>query len=278
MKNYTLYVHITPSNKLYFGITSQAPKNRWGNNGHNYCNNKYFYNAIKKYGWDNIKHLILLDNLSKDVACACEIYLIKKYDTQNPNNGYNLQPGGDLGNTNIEVSEETRKKLSAVNKGRKLTEEQKKHISDALKGHEITKQHRENLSKALKGKYVKELSPVYGKRRTKENCENISKGLIGHKVSENVMKKSVPAMHTPEAIKKRKETLKHRQFSGVNNAFYGKHHSEATKKIIGERTKGSIWVTNVKLQKNKQIFLKDLEFYKSIGYVEGFTKWKLVEK
>ena len=47
-----VYVHISPSNKYYVGITSKEPKVRWGHNGNAY-QTQYFSNAIKKYGWDN---------------------------------------------------------------------------------------------------------------------------------------------------------------------------------------------------------------------------------
>ena len=58
--NWTVYMHITPNNKKYIGITSQIPNKRWRNGkGYKKC---LFLNAIKKYGWGNIKHEILFDN------------------------------------------------------------------------------------------------------------------------------------------------------------------------------------------------------------------------
>lgn len=64
---YTVYLHTSPSRKRYVGITCQKPKHRW-QNGLGYCYNEYFTNAIKKYGWDNIKHEILFENLTKEEA------------------------------------------------------------------------------------------------------------------------------------------------------------------------------------------------------------------
>ena len=52
-KIYTVYKHITPSGKVYIGITSIKPDKRW-NRGKGYKDNIYFSNAINKYGWDNI--------------------------------------------------------------------------------------------------------------------------------------------------------------------------------------------------------------------------------
>lgn len=73
---YTLYKHTTKSGKVYIGITSRKPEYRW-RNGKAYKNNKYFYNAILKYGGNNIKHEILLTGLSKEKAEWWEKKLIK---------------------------------------------------------------------------------------------------------------------------------------------------------------------------------------------------------
>lgn len=96
-KNYCVYKHTTPSGKIYIGITGQTPEKRW-NNGNGYRHNKYFWKAIQKYGWDNIEHEILENNLTRDEACKKEVYYISRYDACNLDVGYNLSPGGDLVN------------------------------------------------------------------------------------------------------------------------------------------------------------------------------------
>ena len=106
---YTVYRHITPSNKVYIGITKQKPEQRW-NNGNGYKNNKHFYRAILKYGWENIKHEIVENGLTKKQACAKEIELIAKYDSTNPDKGYNNSTGGESGSLGVHPSAETRKK------------------------------------------------------------------------------------------------------------------------------------------------------------------------
>ena len=93
-KQYYVYKHITPNNKIYIGITKQNPSKRWGE-GHNYKNSSYFYNAILKYGWVNIKHEILDSNITLEQANNLEKYYIALYKSNNPNFGYNLQKGGD---------------------------------------------------------------------------------------------------------------------------------------------------------------------------------------
>ena len=45
-KLFSVYVHIAPNGKRYYGITSREPHRRWGN-GNGYRQNRHFYNAIK---------------------------------------------------------------------------------------------------------------------------------------------------------------------------------------------------------------------------------------
>lgn len=88
-----VYRHISPSNKVYIGITSRKPELRWGHNGIYYKGCNKFYNAILKYGWDNIKHEILIDNASKEEACILEQMLISHYKRLGVS--YNITDGGE---------------------------------------------------------------------------------------------------------------------------------------------------------------------------------------
>ena len=147
-KKYTVYRHITPSNKVYIGITKQNPKKRW-QNGHGYKKNEHFYRAILKYGWENIKHEIICQaSLSSAQAGAVEKSFIHLYDSTNPDKGYNNSIGGEYGSLGVHPSketreklrkkatnpsEETRKKLSEARKGKKLSEETKRKIGQKTK-------------------------------------------------------------------------------------------------------------------------------------------------
>lgn len=92
-KKYCVYVHTNKANeKKYVGITSQNPETRWKQG---YAFNDHFSRAIQKYGWDGFTHEVLFSGLSKEDACKWEIALISQFDTQNPNNGYNIQSGGN---------------------------------------------------------------------------------------------------------------------------------------------------------------------------------------
>ena len=67
MKRYCVYKHTFPNGKVYIGITSRKPNERW-QNGKGYTSNRHLQNAIKKYGWINIKHDILLKDLTEEEA------------------------------------------------------------------------------------------------------------------------------------------------------------------------------------------------------------------
>ena len=128
---YTVYMHISPSDKRYIGITKRNPVKRWGYKGYCYKHNKYFYRAINKYGWDNFQHLILFSNLTKEEAEKKEIELIAEYKATDPQFGYNIENGGNTIGTH---SESTRRKISEYHKGKHLTEDGKRRISEANKG------------------------------------------------------------------------------------------------------------------------------------------------
>lgn len=108
---YTVYMHVNKENgKKYIGITKQNPKKRW-QNGKGYIGCTHFYNAIKKYGWDNFEHEIVFSNLTHQEANDKERELIKQYNTNNPEYGYNSTLGGD-GFLGMPRKKETKEKLS----------------------------------------------------------------------------------------------------------------------------------------------------------------------
>lgn len=110
-KNYKVYMHTCPNNKKYIGIT-YCVEQRWGKNGYGYRNSRLFSRAIKKYGWDNIKHEILYDNLSLNEAMQKEIELIAKYKTNDNKYGYNISLGGDLTTKGYKFTKKQRENLS----------------------------------------------------------------------------------------------------------------------------------------------------------------------
>lgn len=74
--------------------------------------NRRLYDAMNKYGVENFT-IDLIEKCTKYDADDKEIYWIAFYDSTNPNNGYNMTPGGGGGNTweSNDHKEETIKKI-----------------------------------------------------------------------------------------------------------------------------------------------------------------------
>ena len=151
-----IYMYTSPSGKKYIGQTIH-PKSRKQSHERTAKYEKApgynnpFYKAIRKYGFENIKYEVLEDNIPQSQLNEREIYWIEKMNSFIPN-GYNLTKGGDgtLGHKWTEeqrafmvqmahftglgrvVTEETRRKISAANKGKShpRSEETKRKISE----------------------------------------------------------------------------------------------------------------------------------------------------
>ena len=123
MKSWIVYEHISPSGKVYVGITCQKTQHRWKGGSGYVRRDKHqekFANAIRKYGWKNFEHKIVLENVSKEEAYYAEKYLIRWYKIHNLS--YNITDGGD-GGTGTKHTEETKKYLSMIHTGKKERKE-----------------------------------------------------------------------------------------------------------------------------------------------------------
>lgn len=154
VNKWTVYRHISPSGKVYIGTTSQNVERRW-NSGKGYTLCKAFYNAILKYGWDNIKHEVLFTNLSEERAKRLEIELIRHYKKLRIS--YNITNGGD-GMLGYRHSEEVlvrlRKSLKgrkSPNKGKCMKESTKIKLSIINKGKTLPLSVRDKIRKANSG-------------------------------------------------------------------------------------------------------------------------------
>lgn len=248
--NYKVYKHTFPNGKIYIGITNMSVNRRWRNNGEGY-KGQFVYNAIKKYGWENVKHEVLFENLTQQEAEQKEIKLITFYKSNQREFGYNLANGGSslgmhseeskrkmsesrkglfIGEKNPrwhkEVSPETRQKISNALKGRKQPREFVERCSEKRRGQKRTIEQRKKMSMAVTGRVMSETTKEklriakIGKKHTKEAKEKISLANKG--------KHSVPCSES--AKKKISEANK-----GKNNFFYGKHHTDEVKEILSQR-------------------------------------------
>lgn len=221
IKTYCVYIHENKINgKRYVGQTCQKPEERW-DSGRGYKTCTYFYNAIQKYGWNEFEHIIFVDNLNKEEANEIEQYLIKFYDTMNPQNGYNLTKGGEgisgfkmteeqkkkisMAQTGKEVSEETRRKIGEIHRGMKHTDEAKEIMREKHKKENLSKETLEKMSNTAKERLsIPENNPFFGKH------------------------------HTDEVRKLLSDITKDRLSNKENHPMYGKSHNEETKKKLRE--------------------------------------------
>lgn len=186
-----VYKHTTPSGKSYIGVSASDDANiRW-RNGAGYYNNRPFYNAIKKYGWDNITHEIIFSGISIDEAYAHEIELIAKFKTNNPIFGYNISEGGIGGSSGYHHTSETIEKIRASNIGKKRSNEFRKKMSklktgipSTLKGTHLSEQHKQKIGDANRGHRHTEDT----KRRISESTRG-NKNCLGYKHTEETKQK-----------------------------------------------------------------------------------------
>lgn len=125
-KIYKVYIHTCLINlKVYIGITSLKPEDRW-QNGNGYRKNKHFFSAIKKYGWENFKHIILFDRLTESEAQKIEVELISYHNSNNSEYGYNKTSGGEK---QKKYTDEVREKMRKHRIGKKLSKETRMKIT-----------------------------------------------------------------------------------------------------------------------------------------------------
>ena len=179
---YCVYVHHFPNGKKYVGVTSWKPELRWGANGRNY-KNSYMTNAIKKYGWNNIKHEIVAQNLTAEQASEMEIKLIRKYNSANRKYGYNISLGGI--DRKI-CSEETKEKLRKANIGKVMSEESKRKIGEFNRGRHHTEEAIRHMSEAQKKSYANGNNRIH----SPEIRDKVREKLKGRKLSDYVLQKA----------------------------------------------------------------------------------------
>lgn len=114
------------NNKIYIGQSTNL-ENRYQSHKRNYLNSKLtaynsaFYQALRKYGFNNFDYEILeaSDSFSIDDLNNLEIKYIKLYDSYN--NGYNMNPGGSNTGCNFFISENIILQIKKDLKENKLT-------------------------------------------------------------------------------------------------------------------------------------------------------------
>ena len=159
---YCVYMHTCPKGKVYIGITRNDPLKRW-QNGRGYRTNEYFTRAIKKYGWENFKHEILVTGVSEKEAKEKEIFLIAEYKSNQREYGYNISSGGES-RSGTKLTEDHKEKIRQGNLGKKVSEETRRKLSESAKRSWSNPEHVEYMRKINTGANNK----MYGVKLTNE--------------------------------------------------------------------------------------------------------------
>jgi group I intron endonuclease len=227
---------------LYVGKTERTLAERRSDHEYNAAHGaqSYFYNALRKYGFDTFEWMVLEEDDDSEWLIWSERRYIAKLKSKAPN-GYNMTDGGD-GLTN--PTEETRRRIGDASRGRECSEETRMKLSIASKNPE-------NIEKVTAGKRTPEAREKFrrsstGRVHTEESKHKQSASLIGHPVTEETRRKIGKAKkgqtHTEESRlkmslsqrgKKRTEAFKRR----VSEVHTGKVNSPETKQKMSESQK-----------------------------------------
>lgn len=196
--------------KSYVGQTIQSLLRRQSRHLSDVRNGdeSYFHRALRKCGTDNFIWQVICICPNINSLNEQEQYYIALFNLTNSKHGYNLTSGG----LNYIISDETRKKMSELQRGKVTSEITKKKMSKARQGIQFTDEHRENIRQSRIGQKMSEVAK-----------SKISKSLTGRPVSQKTRKK------LSESNKK---------YSGEETSFYGRHHTEETKQKMRDNHVG----------------------------------------
>lgn len=176
MNIYTIYKATNKINgKVYIGFDSNWPLRKQKHKNKFQKLNLVFYDAIKKYGWDNFQWDIIYQSLDGEHTLnVMENYFIKEYRSFTgfeDSHGYNMTLGGEgvLGLSGDKSpwygrkhTEDSKKLMSLNSKGRQIgriiSDETKIKISQSMKGQIKSPSHLQNLA-ISKGKEYKFYNP-----------------------------------------------------------------------------------------------------------------------
>ena len=223
--------------KSYIGqVYNRTPQQRWGTNGRGYLQKRkdgqysYFGKTIKKYGWDNFQHKVLLtiecETLEELVFWLdqWEAYYIEKYDSFY--NGYNGTNGGKNGYI---VTDETKNRQS----------ESHKKYYDTEQGLKLCKRYSERMSG--------ELNPFYGEHHSNEVRKVLSEQAKQRTGSKSTRGKKTICLETKQIFDTAKQASEWCH-GNVKNHCQGKTSYAGKHPVTGEKLHWMYYKDYLKLQ------------------------------
>jgi group I intron endonuclease len=197
--------------------------------------NKVLKQAMKKYGKENFTFEVLEECTTREMLSLEQLNIDLHRVVKGWNQLYNIAPtaGSQLG---TKRSEETRKKISEVQKGKKHSEESKKLMSEVKKGKQHTEEAKKLMSDAKKGKYVGNKNPMYGKQHTEE-----TKQLMSSQRKEKYVGDNNPRYDSTIYTFQHKSGKTFQGTAYQLHTKYGLHRSNLSQMILGNRNHTGGW-------------------------------------
>lgn len=213
-KHYIYKITCIPNKKVYIGQTNSKKrrfsehKSELRHNKH-YC--QYMQNAFNKYGESNFSFEIIEECDTKDIDDR-ERYWIEKCKSNNKQHGFNSESGG---HDNKTLSVEHKAKISVKVKGSKnpMYGVHRMGEDNPFYGKCLSEEAKAILSKKAKERYV-----------THSEHINSEEAIIKRSISNTGKKRS-------KEFRERMSEIASERI-GDKNSFYGKSHSEETKRKI----------------------------------------------
>jgi len=137
---------------------------------------------------------------------------------------------------------------------------------DGSKGHLQSDETKKWRSEQWKG----ENNPNFGGNFSKEHRENLSNALKGRTLSDEC-KRKMSLVRTGKKYPTRSEEFRQKmsKFKKGNQIWLGKTHTEESRKRIGAKKRGNIWLYHPETMKCKFVRPEDVSDYEQQGYVKG---------
>ena len=221
--------------KIYIGQTIRTLKERRQQHIRDAftCNSQCaIHYAMRKYGEGSFIFETLCSCVSKADMDQKEMEMIRKLNSKRPA-GYNLTDGGE-GCLGLRHTKESKAKLSAANKGRKMTAAEIERRKKSHAHTKMTEEHKARLIAISRARRITEEHKIklsrMGTKHTPETRAKMSASRKGHK----------PYLgHTASAETRAKLSASLKgKLAGENNPMWGKHHSTETKVHMSIMRKG----------------------------------------